>query len=214
MLTDILFNFYLAVLFVSSSFGIYFYKKLDANTKIIAILLIFTLVSELASSLLQINGFTKTPPYHIFNAIEFICFSLYFLRTIFPKKLQSIYPISAVIIFLSFLNTTFLQSFMKLNSNFILLENFCVIPMALYALYSILVNESIISVLTYAQFWFWVIFLTYSSSTFFFWGFIKILYKQSKPYLYPILYAQEIINILVYASIGVIFLFYAKRKLN
>lgn len=207
---EILFYFYLIIIFLSILIGIVNYSKYDLAIKTILWLLVITLVNEIATRL-----YKKEPIYHIFTIFEFSFIYYYFLKTVLVKYYKWIFLFVIILwIVLCVLNMIFLQPFNHLNSNMITLEGFITIGMSLYALYKILINDKIESIITYPHFWFWAFFLVYFSCTFFFWPCIRVLYRNKSIYYNFVIYSQIIINILIYTGIGIILQLYPKMVRN
>lgn len=111
-------------------------------------------------------------------------------------------------------NDILYQPLRKFNSNFIIFECLLIIPMALYALYKIQVNDSIERMGKYVHFWFWTFLLMFFSSSFFFWPFVVYFYKHNQLYYNISSYTHLTVNLIVYTGIFVTFLKYPKMIRN
>jgi hypothetical protein len=203
---EYLFYVYLFIVLLCVIAGAARYKKIDTATKTIYYLLCIMLISECATRI-----FSKAPIYHIYTVVELWTITIYFLQTT-VKKMINTFIMLATIAYptLAILNVMCIEDPTKLNAYSITVESFAVIVMSLYALYKILINDSIDNLFKHIPFWLWTCFLTYFSSTFFFWSTIKILYKiHSSGYVIAV-FSQIIMNILVYLAILLIFIFYPK----
>ncbi|MCF8448720.1 MAG: hypothetical protein K9G49_02515 [Taibaiella sp.] len=206
---EYLFYVYLFIVLLCVVAGAVRYKKTDAPTKTIYYLLCIMLISECATRI-----FSKAPIYHVYTVVELWMITIYFLQTT-VKKMVSALTIAATIVYptLAILNVAWAEDPSTLNAHSITVESFAVIVMSLYALYKILINDSIDNLFKHVHFWLWTCFLTYFSSTFFFWSTIKILYKiHSTGYVFAV-FSQIIMNILVYLAILLIFIFYPKNSM-
>ena len=213
MLTTLL-SMYFLVLSISSGIGMFFYRKYDGATRFICILLATTLVSEIVSRYFAYHYNNNNAVFHFFNVIELYLISIFFFKSILLRHFKvALICITVIYPLLGILNALFLQPLDVLNSNFIVLESFIVMAMALYSLYRILINEKIHTIQSHPQFWFWVCLLIYFSATFFFWPIIKILYVQKRNY-YLAIYMQIVINIIAYSGIGSTLFFYRKMNRN
>lgn len=211
MSTKLLFNIYLIVLALSVLIGFLRFRRMDDASKILVSLLAIATISEFICLVRIENNLGKAPVYHIYNVIEIILTTAYFLKTNKSYHfLKTMFVTSFIWIGLAILNAMFLQPFNKFNSNFLLLESICIIVMSLYALYKMLLNDVIHNVLKYPHFWIWSLQLILWSGSFFFWGYYEVLTQKGWAYLPTAANIQAIINILVYFGIGLTFLFYPK----
>jgi hypothetical protein len=210
--TKLLFNVYLLVLAMAVLKGLYRYKRLDTASRYLLLLLFITTVSEFICLVRIENKLGKAPVYHIYNVIEIILTTAYFLKTIRSYHFSSL-MLATVIVWptLGILNCIFFQPLNKFNSNILLLESICIIAMSLYSLYKMLLNDTMYNVLKYPHFWIWSIQLIYWSSSFFFWGYYEVLMQKGWKYMESFAVAQAIINILVYIGIGLTLLFFPKQ---
>jgi len=211
---EILYYFYLFVLFTGTIVGIINLKFFDPLTKIIFILLFVTGLSEVICRITYHLHYGKNMVYHFDCIIESLLITIYFIKTIRIKN-SNFWIFFSIIAWpiLGTLNCIFFQPLKSLDSNIIFLENFSIITMSLYALYSILLNENLTFVIRHPHFWFWTCFLILSCGTFFFWAYLVISNYKGK-YLNFLQYFQVTVNILVYAVIALVFLYYPKKFMN
>jgi len=205
------FYIYLSILFSGSILGYAIYKYLDNKGKIINFLLSITFLSETLAIIMTKIHKRHTAVYHIYNIIEIIIISLYFMQAV-EKANQRKY-ILWIIVFWSAIGfgNMLIQPITSLNSNMLIIECITIVPMALYSLYKILLDDKIMNVTAYPHFWIWTCFLLYQCSTYFFWAFFDILILKSH-YRNALIQAQIIVNILAYAGIGLSFFLYPKMK--
>ena len=215
MLKDYLYYSYLAIVLISIMANLLQFQRKEATEKILVLFLVFTLVNETFSRVAMYFGFSKSIGYHFYNVIELFLISTYFFNTIQPKRYKFfvvltafVYPLFAI------LNCFFLQPLKTLNSNYITFESFLVIGMSLYALYRILINDTIKSIINFPHFWLWTCILFCFSYTFFFWPCIRILYKQKSDYYDLVVCSQIIMHIVTYTGIGFVLFFYPKMVKN
>lgn len=207
-----IYDVYLIALFISTIGPIFKLKYFDHRARAIFCLLAITFFSEIAATITLYFGLGKNIVYHFFNVIELTLMTYYFLKTVRVKKacrFTLVFGITYSLI--AFLNEQLFQPLKTLNSNFIALESFLVISMSLYALYNILKSD-VLQVTKQPHFWLWVILLFYFSCTFFFWPFVKIIYKEKPTYYSVIASLQVIANIITYIGIGIVLAIYPKIK--
>ena len=211
---DFLYKVYMAVLIFSIIMGIYRYGRMDNGGSVVFWLLIITTISEICSTISYRLHFGKNPVYHIDCVIESILITTFFLVNGNSKNKRH-YIIVTIVLWpiLGILNCLFFQPIKKLDTNVILLENCWTISMALYALYKILLDDSITSVMRSPAFWFTVLFLILSSGTFFFWAYLVVSDRKGV-YLNATQEIQAMVNILVYAGMGAVFLLYPKNQVD
>ena len=214
MSPESIFYIYLVALLFSVIVGILKYSYFDGGTKVIFLLLVVTILSEVISRITYHYHFGKNIVYHIDCVIESILMTLYFLKVIKPQKVKVVIFISALVwVSIGIINCLYFQPIRTLDSNVILIENFSIICMALFYLHKILVDDKLTSLFTHHHFAFWVLFLFLSCGTFFFWGYLVMSDRKGK-YLDIAQYIQAVINVLVYCGIGIIFMFYPKKISN
>ncbi len=210
---DVLFYIYLVVLLLSIVAGSFRYARLDAAARVIFWLLVLTLISEATTIYTVKAKIGKAPVYHFYSAVEIFMTTLYFLKTIKPYHHKFLVGLSAILYpLIAILNCIFLQPLHEINTNMISLESIIIIPMALYALYKMLVNDEIMNMFKYPHFWLWTSLLIYWSSVFFFWACFNALMKDDSPYKNLLLSLDGYVNIVVYAIMGLTLLFYPKKK--
>ncbi len=205
---------YLPVLFLGVLIGIFRFKMLDTGSRIILILLVLTTLNELSELFMVRKGIGKELLYHFFSIIEILLISIYFFIVLSPKKYR-LYCCGAIIFWptIGFLNML-VQPTTVINSNILIIESICIIAMSLYSLYKILLNDNIMNIIRYPHFWIWACLILYSSSTFFFWAFFDELIKKQTNYKQALLLLQVVVNIILYAGIGLTFLLLPKTKIE
>lgn len=207
MVLDVL--YYLALI-VSIIIGFIEYKKFNSGTKIVFFIILMAFIDEALVFICRYKSINSRPVYHVYCVIDFFLMTLFFFKTIFATIRYLYINLAAItILTIGLLNCFFFQPITKLNSNMLVLESFCVIIMSLFALYKILIDDTVTIVFKHPNFWFWVFFLILYTGTFFFWSCIVPLSKNYK----IIDKAQDIqvfINVIVYFGIGSVFFCYPK----
>lgn len=207
---------YITIITAGTVTGLSRFKVYNTTFKLVTILLTLTVVSELLSAITLRMGLGKSPPYHIFNPVEAIIISGIFITTVMksPSYRHLVWPAVTWGI-LGISNTAILQPLTLLNSNFLILESFVVIALSLFALYKMLTNDEIIKPLRHPEFYLWVCFLIYSSSTFFFWSCVPLFYRQKSPFYTFAASVEMTANYIMYMGIGVLLAYYPKfRKIE
>ncbi len=210
-----LLNTYYIFLVLGVVLGIINYKKSDSPMKVFISLLVITLIAEFISyKLYNAKKYEeKNSAYHIYNVIEAVIITTYFLRLYYlPKRKLLLYLSLIIWPVIGIMNMLFLQPITELNNNMLILESFAIITMSLYSIHRIVKNSYLHNIFNYAHFWLAVVLLIGWSSTFFFWAFIKVLYGNDWPYIDIVLNMHIIICILVYAGIATVLFFYPKMK--
>lgn len=206
------FIIYLFLLTLSFITSVYHYKSSDGASRIISLLLGLTVLSETISYFFAKKYHNNMPVYHFFNPVELFMVALYFNMSIdsFRKRNIGIY-IGLTGIILSTLNTIFLQPLFSLNSYFLLFEGFCIISMALFSYREMFEDEQMI-IIQNPHFWFSSIFLFVSGVTYTNWALYSIVGMKMANILPPLNTIILIINMVVYTSFGLVFLFVPSKK--
>lgn len=197
-------------------FGLLRLKRYDSAMRIVVLWLCVIAVAELITYLLLKTGrhTAKYLVFHISSVLELILISTYFLKLFCPRRLfMRGIPVNILLwTTAGLLNIRYLQPLSQLNTNILMLESFCFITLSLYAIYNTLKNDLVLNIFKDAHFWVWVLWLILWSATFFFWAFIKILYRSNWAYVDLVMNFQALINLAVYAGLSCILLFYTKKN--
>lgn len=113
---------------------------------------------------------------------------------------------------LEIINIMLLQPINTLNSNFLLLESFCIISLSLYFIYRTLKQEKADNIFQHPHFRIAMLLLLMWSVSLFFWATIKILYRNNWKYAELMMHIHELVNILAYCGVGLTLIFHPKRK--
>lgn len=211
---QIVFCIYYLAIIITLLVGITTYKRLDVAMHAVVMLMAVMSISELISYVaVELRQYAmRYAIYHFYSIIEIFLQSLFFIYAIKPHHYKRLVVISAIVWpIIGFLNMVFLQPWNQLNNNMLMLESFATITMSLYFIYWLLKNDKVKNIFRDPHFWMAVCFLILWSVTFFFWAFIKILYRADWPYSELIMYIEVIINTCVFIGMTVIFLTYPQK---
>ncbi len=205
------FLLYLFVIAIAIVVSLLKFKQLDKGSKMLALLLILTLTSEIVSYYTAKVYRNNFPVYHFFAPIQLFMVGLYFHYSIedFKKTKIGIY-IGILGFIVAVLNTLIFQPITSLNSYFLLFEGVCTIFMSLYAFNRMFINEDI-DLLTLPHFWFTFILLTFWCITYLTWGLYEVApYKMARisALLSKVIW---VVNLITYIGIGFVFLMYRKK---
>lgn len=213
---EYLFIVYYLCLLLALVLGLKFFSYLDKPMKTLVASLSITAVSELiAYILLKLEYYTLRPlVYHISVAIVVVIISQFYIELISPFRKKLLTILSTLIwSILALLNILFLQSFDNINSNYFVLVSFSVITMSLYSIYWMIKNDFHDQLFKSPHFWISIIWLTFWSSSFFYWASIKILYGRHWEYITIVDTLQITLNVITYAAFAAVFYFYPKKRI-
>lgn len=152
--------------------------------------------------------------YHFSTIIELILYTVYFITLLQPYRYDAFFKISIVIWpLIGALNIYFFEPLTWINTNMLMLQSFSLITMSLYVIYRMLKNTTG-NIFHSSHFWVCVLWLISSSYTFFFWAFLKVLYKHHWEYMELILQLQIIMLIGIYTGVTIILFTYTKNQKN
>jgi hypothetical protein len=214
-MAELIFFIYCACLFTALLIGIARYKYIDNAMRVIIVLLLVTSISEILSFVVvQSKEYTiRYMIYHFYGIIQMFLQILFFIYAINNRESKKMIIVNAVAcLSICILNIIFFQPINTLNSNILILESLTIITLSLYFIYLIIKKDIVGNIFTHPHFWIAIFFLILWSSTFFFWAFIRILYRSQWQYRDLIMHTHAIVNVFVYAGIAAIFFFYPKMK--
>jgi len=190
--------------------GIFKFRTVDFPAKILCVLLGVTFLNEITASVFAIKYHNNLSVYSIFNIVQFVLLAAYFNFAIdvFRKSNIGLY-IGIAGMAVGILNIVFLEPLGNFNTNFLLFEALCIIAMALFFFFRLLLVNDNFQLHRYPHFWFSVILVFFWSASFLCWGlydYYIYLKKGSKIISYSIL----AINLITYIAIGISFLSYHK----
>lgn len=204
---------YFLVFIISSIIGLISYKKTDKASNYIILLTILTTVVEISSILAAEYFKYNLIIYNLTNPIELALIIAFFTSTIknrdtklLKKALYAICIVAATINFIFFQDI-----FDVFNTNFLAFESLLVVGLAQFYFYTVLINDDIHTFTT--DFLFSSLLLVYWSFSFFYWllfyGFHESFGSENLEWFGNIM---KIVNTIMYASFGIIFLFYEKLR--
>lgn len=211
---EYLFIPYCLFLVTGIAVGLARYKQFDKAMRILVLWLLMIVIAELSTYFLIKSGKNNIKPivFHLSSVIEIILISAFFLRLLKPPHYASL--MFANILFwpiVGGLNIIFLQPITQLNTNMLMLESFSIISMSLYFIYQMLKNDLVENIFQQPHFWISVLWLILWGSTFFFWAFIRILYKNNWTHVGTVMNLHAATNLIVYAGITSVLFFYPKK---
>lgn len=211
MENGVLYVYYFSII-LAAVIGILCYKSSDRGGRILTILFIVTVISEVLCyiSLIQGHYRTRYSIFHLYSIIQGSLLSGYFLEVTKPYHHGKF--LIAIVLFwplMGFLNIIYLQPLDALNSNMLLTESLVFITLSLLFIYKSLKGDRVTIT---SHFIISLIMLVFWSSTLLFWATIKILYRNHWKYTDQIMYAQAIVNIIAYLSIALTIFYHTKKK--
>lgn len=178
------------------SAGIVYFRRLDYQMKLLAILMAFSGVSETLSFFLsEFSGTLYFSVYHIFLPIEYTFFAIIFsawIKNRFYSKLV-IYSIPFIWAFAIF-NSLFIQNLNELNSYPITLALIIYTMITLYVLYRVM-SEDLGQILKNHIFWVSTGLLIFSAGDLAYFAFNPLVKKH---YLVVIWEIHSILNVITY----------------
>jgi hypothetical protein len=189
-------------------------KRQGKAEKMLIILLILTLSSEIMAYIWAVKFRNNFPVYHIFAPIQLFFVSMYFhysVDSLSKSKIAIYIGLSGGI--LAAVNTIFFQPITTLNSYFLLFEGLCTIFLSLYAFNKMFINDNL-NILSIPHFWFTLILLTFWSITYISWGVYEFMRAKQMNALYIMGAVLWAINIITYLGIGFVFFFISKRSIQ
>ncbi len=211
MESGVLYAYYFSII-LAAIIGIVRFKSADRGVRILTILFVMTVISEVLCYISLIEGHYKIrySLFHMYSIFQGGLLSGYFLELIKPYH-HGKYLIAIVVFWplIGLLNIIYLQPLDALDSNMLLTESLVFIILSLIFIYKTLKGDG--GVIT-SHFIISLIMLIFWSSTLLFWATIKILYRNHWKYTDQIMYGQAIVNIIVYLSIATTIFYHTKKK--
>lgn len=209
-------NFFnIAALLFAFCCGIYRYKILDDAAKIFAVFVCLSVVSENLAFFAAQKFRNNMPVYAIYSLIEFGMVSLYFNNAIDVFRRYNIgYYVGIAGIILGILNIAFLQGLNQLNSYFLVFEGICIIGMALFSFFRLLLKHDQLRLNRYHHFWFATILAFFWSVTFINWSLYDYFSLKFTDKMWIINASIIVVNIITYLAISSVFILYPKMQRN
>lgn len=188
------------------------YRKLDKGARLIAIWVALGYISEFIAEIYARKFHTNTLVYSIYSLLELGVIGLYFSGTVAGlKKRHFVLRLTAISILAGVLYLIFIQPPDKLNSNFMFLECIIISGLSLYAIFK-MQNAPSVAIWREVHFWIPAILLFYECTAFWSWGVYNYVLNNipNKTIYFSI--ALLLINIITYAGISAVLIFYPKMK--
>lgn len=196
--------------------GIARYRTLDGATRVLVILLFFTAAAELTTYwLLKTEQYrAKMMAFHVWSVAELVIISWYFIKLNKPYHHVRLMALACILWpVMGCLNIIFLQPLRSLNTNMLMLESLSIITLSMYSILQLLRKSASENLFLNPHFWTCILWVVLWGSTFFFWAFIKILYKNGWEYRDTALVLHAVVNVIVYTGLAAVLLFYPKMKI-
>jgi hypothetical protein len=149
------FFIYLLILVAVTLNGISRFNALTVPFKVLTILLLITLFSEIVSRILVVKIRNSNPPYHIYVVLQFAATSFIYSRLITGWRLHKLILLSVIpFTILSLINTLFVQKFFSFPSNMIMLSYIVFIVFALTLFIQMLDSPKETAIFKQSIFWF------------------------------------------------------------
>ncbi|MFK8037281.1 MAG: hypothetical protein AB8B74_03240 [Crocinitomicaceae bacterium] len=205
--------FYLSLLAVTTIVAVLKYRKLSSGFKYLTFLLILTLCVEVAAKILEVKTGSSFSIYHYFIVGALVFNFFIYLNLIVVKKYSLIVMLGMTIffIFLSVINSIFIQSADKFPSNGIMLHSFQIIVFVMLTYLNMLKFPVKTSIYKQPVFWLNTGNLVFYGVTFSIFSFYNLYYQSAKVGSagYQLIY---IANILLYSSYLIAILLDSKLK--
>jgi hypothetical protein len=159
----LVFSIYLLILTIITLNGIVRFNKLTVPFKVLTVLMLITLISEITSRILVARIRNSNPPYHILVILEFAATAFIYSRLITGWRLHKLVLLSIIpFTILSVANTLFVQNFLSFPSLPIMLSYIIFIAFALILFIQMLDSPKEITIFKQSVFWFNSAILIYS----------------------------------------------------
>ena len=174
------FFIYLIILIVISLNGISRFNNLTVPFKVLTILLLITLFSEIISRILVVKIRNSNPPYHIYVILQFAATAFIYSRLITGWRLHKLILLSVIpFTIFSVVNTLFVQKFFSFPSNMIMLSYIVFITFALTLFIQMLDSPKETAIFKQSVFWFNSAILIYSVTVPVCFGVLSYLIKHN-----------------------------------
>lgn len=196
---------YFLIIFIGGGIGISRWKLSGTWHRLLTVLLLLTLLSELGARCVAHYNYNNSPFYHLFAPIQYTLLALIYFYKIRSETVKKLVLLSIpFFIIYHFINTFYIQSWMAFPSNSLLILSVCVLLESLF-LFSEFLNHSLQdSLLGNGVFWFNMGNLVFYSGTFLFWSFHNALLMQIPEILFTLLYVMNLFLYICYAiALGV-----------
>lgn len=218
MFTDFYHSFYYVLLLFGALTSLVFIYRIDFSFKLLAVLIILTLTSELTAKYISFSlRKDNNIVYHFFTLVEYVFYSLIYASFFNSKKWN--YILAAFVIFLmtaELVNALYFQPLSSSNTNTTILESVLLIFLSLSLFNKIREDSNYKNILKESIFWFNCAVLIYYPFNILIWGFhsIKVYQLKNPPIL--IYYINLLFSGLLYLvfSLSIIINFIHRNKLK
>lgn len=177
-----LYYIYILVLLCGLGSGIFLFRKLSLPYRAVTLLLLFTLIGEIAGRVLAYQYDNSSPAYHFLIPLKIILTSfIYSCLLPVRRSIRAVllYIVTSFFVCLVVMNSKYYQPLSVLPTNAILIESFIVIIYSLVYFYFMFQNPLEIKLSRQPVFWLNSGNLIFYSATFFVWGFYHYFLKSS-----------------------------------
>jgi hypothetical protein len=176
--------FYYSLLIFASLSCLVLFKYAQRPFRLLAILTVLTLISELTAKYVALVLHNNSIVYHFFTPVEFLLYVLIYNAFFSEKKWARILWVCfAVLVLAEIFNTIFFQPLSVSNTNILLLENILLVVFSLGLFIKIRESAYYEDLLKEGIFWFNCAVLFYYAFSTLVWGFhsIKVYYLKNPP---------------------------------
>lgn len=196
---------YMLLLLILANIGVAKFQRLTTPFRFLAILLIYTFVSEMVSFYTTATYGSNLSVCHLFVWVQFAFLSLVYAK-IFGWGVRTGLIITALFLLVSCCNIFFLQSIRKFPSNTAMLSSCFFITISLFYFKRLLQHVERENILKRSVFWFNAAILIYFSLAFWYWGIYNHMLNH-KITTAPVTTIIYYLNILFYFMILLALLF-------
>lgn len=201
------------ILLLVLGIGAYRFPMLDNGSRIMYGSVVVGFLSEAFGLFSALKYHTNELVYNIYDVVNFAVLCLYFNATIenMSRKRLGIY-LGALGMIAGFTNLVIMHKSGHDNTYFLLFAGFCVSGLSLFSFYKLLLNSEQFQITKYPHFWFTALLLFYWNISLINWGTYRLLCDKFPSITDGLNIFNYVVNMFVYAVLGVIFLLYPKLK--
>ncbi len=219
MFRDFYHAFYYSLLIAATVLCILFFKNAQRPFRLLAVLVVLTLLSELTAKYVAYILHNNNMVYHFFTPVEFLFYVLIYQQFFSSKKWNYILWLCfAILVFSEIFNTIFFQPLNVDNTNILILESIFLVAFSLSLFIKISESEYHQHLLKEGIFWFNSAVLFYYAFNILIWGFHSIqVYNLKNPpmfiYNFILVFSGLLYAIYAFAT-GLNSIAVKKRRLN
>lgn len=195
---------YFAVLFVSSGYGIFHFRKMPAWLRAVTFICLLTLISEVIARILEHKIRNSCPPYHFYVVLCYLLLCYIYLKLYTGNRIIRYYCIitAGLLSIFALTNSIFIQTLLTFPSNSILLGNTFTLILTLSSFALMFRSPGKSPLLSEPSFWFNTANLLLYTTSFLYFAFYNILIaSDDMPYAFQNVIA--IFTILAYILYGI-----------